>query len=66
MVARVSLDLSRPIRPRVRSSRNVICVETDRLDRAAVISTASPATVIRDLRGSPRCGDRADVAGTAG
>jgi type IV pilus assembly protein PilQ len=50
MVARVSLDLSRPIRPRVRSSRNVIYVETDRLDRAAVISTASPATVIRDLR----------------
>jgi type IV pilus assembly protein PilQ len=50
MVARVSLDLSQPIRPRVRSSRNVIYVETDRLDRAAVISTASPATVIRDLR----------------
>ncbi len=28
----------------------MIYVETDRLDRAAVISTASPATVIRDLR----------------
>ena len=34
-VARVSLDLVQPIRPRVRSSRNVIFIEADRLDRAA-------------------------------
>ena len=51
-IARVSLDLAQPIRPRVRSSRNVIYVEADRLDRAAagVISAAGPASVIRDLR----------------
>jgi type IV pilus assembly protein PilQ len=51
-VARVSLDLIQPIRPRVRSSRNVIYVEADRLDRAAagVISAVGPATVIRDLQ----------------
>jgi type IV pilus secretin PilQ/predicted competence protein len=51
-VARVSLDLVQPIRPRVRSSRNVIFVEADRLDRAAagVISGAGPSSVIRDLQ----------------
>ncbi len=51
-VARVSMLLAQPIRPRVRSSRNVIYVEADRLDRAVagVISTAGPATVIRDLQ----------------
>ena len=50
-VARVSLDLAQPIRPRVRSSRNVIYVEADRLDRAAagVISAVGPSSVIRDL-----------------
>jgi len=51
-VARVSLDLVRPIRPRVRSSRNVIFIEADRLDRAApgVISGVGPSSVIRDLQ----------------
>jgi type IV pilus assembly protein PilQ len=51
-VARVSLDLVQPIRPRVRSSRNVIFIEADRLDRAAagVISSVGPSSVIRDLQ----------------
>jgi type IV pilus assembly protein PilQ len=51
-VARVSVDLAQPIRPRVRSSRNVIYVEADRLDRAAagVISASGPSSVIRDMR----------------
>src|SRR5215470_11730978 len=51
-IARVSLDLVQPIRPRVRSSRNVIFVEADRLDRAAagVISAVGPSSVIRDLQ----------------
>jgi type IV pilus assembly protein PilQ len=51
-VARVSLDLVQPIRPRVRSSRNVIFIEADRLDRAAagVISGVGPSSVIRDLQ----------------
>src|SRR6058998_1705829 len=50
-IARVNVDLAQPIRPRVRSSRNVIYVEADRLDRAAagVISAAGPSSVIRDL-----------------
>ena len=51
-IARVSVALAQPIRPRVRSSRNVIYVEADRLDRAAagVVSSAGPSTAIRDLR----------------
>jgi len=51
-VARVSLDLVQPVRPRVRSASNVIFVEADRLDRAAagVISAVGPSTVIRDLQ----------------
>jgi type IV pilus secretin PilQ/predicted competence protein len=51
-VARVSLDLVQPIHPRVRSSRNVIYVEADRLDRAAagVIVNVGPSSVIRDLQ----------------
>jgi type IV pilus assembly protein PilQ len=50
-IARVSVALAQPVRPRVRSSRNVIYVETDRLDRAApgAISAAGPSSVIRDL-----------------
>src|SRR5918912_3617638 len=41
-IARVSAGLAQPIRPRVRSSRDVIYVEADRLDRAAagVVSSA--------------------------
>jgi type IV pilus assembly protein PilQ len=52
-VARIRMTLSQAMRPRVRSSRNVIYVETDRLDRvtgAGAISTAGPASAIRDLR----------------
>jgi type IV pilus assembly protein PilQ len=51
-VARVSLDLVQPIHPRVRSSRNVIYVEADRLDRApaGVITNVGPSSVIRDLQ----------------
>src|SRR4029453_18595989 len=51
-VAGVSLGLVQPIPPRVRSSRNVIFVEADRLDRAAagVISAVGPSSVIRDLQ----------------
>ncbi|MBI4266120.1 MAG: AMIN domain-containing protein, partial [Acidobacteria bacterium] len=53
-VARVSLLLSQPLRPRVRSSRNVIYVEADRLDRgpttAGAIAPAGPASAIRDVR----------------
>jgi len=49
-VARVSLDLVQPVRPRVRSSRNVIFIEADRLDRAAAgVSDVGPSSVIRDL-----------------
>jgi type IV pilus assembly protein PilQ len=50
-VARVSVDLVQPVRPRVRSSRNVIYVEADRLDRAAagVVGAVGPSSVIRDL-----------------
>ena len=53
-VARVRMTLTQPMRPRVRSSRNVIYVEADRLERGAgdagMISTAGPATAIRDVR----------------
>ena len=52
-VARVRMTLSQPMRPRVRSSKNVIFVETDRLDRASsagTIALAGPASAIRDLR----------------
>jgi type IV pilus secretin PilQ/predicted competence protein len=58
-VARVHLTLNQPIRPRVRSARNVIFVEADRVDAApsvasGVINLAGPATAIRDLRVSKR------------
>jgi type IV pilus assembly protein PilQ len=46
------VDLVQPNPPRVRSSRNVIFIEADRLDRAAagVISSVGPSSVIRDLQ----------------
>src|SRR5687767_833947 len=56
-VARVRMHLAQPMRPRVRSSRNVIFIETDRLDRvssAGTVSLAGPASAIRDLRVSTR------------
>ena len=53
-VARVRMVLAQPMRPRVRSSRNVIYVEADRLDRAVstagTIGTAGPSSAIRDVR----------------
>ena len=53
-VARIRMTLTQPTRPRVRSARNMIYVEADRLDRAPVkdgtISTAGPASAIRDVR----------------
>ena len=53
--ARVSLSLEQPIRPRVRSSKNMIYIETDRIDRAAagVIGSVGPSSVIRDLQRGP-------------
>jgi hypothetical protein len=55
IVARVRLTLDHPMRPRVRSARNVIFVEADRVDSpptagAGVISLAGPAAAIRDVR----------------
>ena len=43
-LARVQMTLAYPVRPRVRSSRNMIYVEADRLDRA-VRSPADPQAV---------------------
>ena len=58
-VARIRMTLSQPVRPRVRSTRNVIVVEADRLDRApngnnAVVSPAGPAAAIHDIRHTRR------------
>jgi type IV pilus assembly protein PilQ len=59
-IARIRLQLDRPMRPRVRSSRNMIYVEADRLDRAsavaAVNAVAGPASAIRDVRATSRPG----------
>jgi type IV pilus assembly protein PilQ len=52
-VARIRMLLTQPMRPRVRSSRNVIFVEADRLDRAATAVgtvTGGPSSAIRDVR----------------
>ena len=51
-VARVRLTLNQPIRPRVRSTRNVIVVEADRPELGAsnTVSMAGPSSAIRDLR----------------
>ncbi len=56
-VARVRMSLSHPMRPRVRTVRNVIYVEADRIDAtpsAGTISLAGPATAIRDVRATRR------------
>src|SRR5688572_18331922 len=49
-VARVQMKLAHAVRPRVRSSRNMIYVEADRLDRAVLTAvttaTAGPASAI--------------------
>ena len=51
-VARVQMTLSEAVRPRVRSSKNMIFVEADRLDRAPATASVpmGPAAVIRDLQ----------------
>jgi type IV pilus assembly protein PilQ len=54
-VARVRVTLSQPMRPRVRSARNVIYVEADRPERgvtadSGMISLSGPSSAIRDLR----------------
>ena len=41
-IARVSVALSLPLRPRVRSSRNIIYIEADRLDRGASAGARLP------------------------
>jgi type IV pilus assembly protein PilQ len=55
-VARVHVKLLQPLRPRVRSSRNIIYIEADRLDRPANVTNAiinggsNPSSAIRDVR----------------
>jgi type IV pilus assembly protein PilQ len=54
-VTRVRMTLDQPVRPRVRSARNVIYVEADRPDShptagSGAISLAGPAAAIRDIR----------------
>ncbi|MGE0446034.1 MAG: type IV pilus secretin PilQ, partial [Vicinamibacterales bacterium] len=56
-VTRVRLSLTHAVRPRVRSARNVIFIETDRVDtpvNRGVIGAIGPASAIRDLRVSAR------------
>ena len=52
-VTRVQLTLSQPARPRVRSARNVIFVEADRLDTdapaASPVAALGPSTTIQDV-----------------
>lgn len=51
-VARISMGLAHAMRPRVRSSRNLIMVEAERADAAGTeaVSLTGPAAVIRDVR----------------
>jgi type IV pilus assembly protein PilQ len=53
-VARVRLLLAQPIRPRVRSERNLIYVEASRLDQPLAVlgstGPGGPSSAIRDLR----------------
>jgi type IV pilus secretin PilQ/predicted competence protein len=57
-VARVRLTLNQAVRPRVKSTRNVIVVEADRADRTpnghAMVAFAGPASAIRDVRTTRR------------
>jgi type IV pilus assembly protein PilQ len=58
-VARVRLTLSQPMRPRVRSSRNIITVEADRPEngvtaKSGMISMSGPSAAIRDVRVTQR------------
>ena len=54
-VARVHVALLQPLRPRVRSARNVIYIEADRLDRPAnmtnaIVNGSNLSSAIRDIR----------------
>ena len=56
-VARVRITFRHPLRPRVRSSRNMIYVEADRIDGTAkgpMLDVASPTAAIRDIRVTQR------------
>ena len=55
-IARVSMALTEPLRPRVRSSRNVIYVEADRLDRArtSASAVAGPASALLHVSAARR------------
>jgi type IV pilus assembly protein PilQ len=59
-IARVQLTLSAAVRPRVRSSRNVIFVEADRLDTdapsAGTVAGIGPTTTIKEILVQPRDG----------
>jgi len=62
-VARVQLTLSAAVRPRVRSARNIIYVEADRLDTdtpsAGTVAGIGPTTTIKDILVQPREGGAA-------
>src|SRR5688572_8567029 len=60
-VARVRLTLSQPMRPRVRSTRNIITIEADRpelgvTNQSGMISMSGPSAAIRDVRVMQRGG----------
>jgi type IV pilus assembly protein PilQ len=59
-VARVQLTLSAAVRPRVRSARNIIFVEADRLDTdapsAGTVAAIGPTTTIKEILVQPRDG----------
>jgi type IV pilus assembly protein PilQ len=59
-VARVQLTLAAAVRPRVRSSRNIIFVEADRLDTDApsvgTVAALGPTSTIKDILVQPRQG----------
>jgi len=56
-VARVRITFRQPIRPRIRSSRNMILVEADRVDATAAprtLDVGASAATIRDVRVTQR------------
>ena len=58
-VTRIRMALAQPVKPRVRSSRNMLYVEADRVDTdpsRPMISSSGPAAVIRDVRTAARGG----------
>jgi type IV pilus assembly protein PilQ len=58
-VARIRMTLSQAVRPHVRSARNVLYVEADRVEDSGVrpmISAAGPSSMIRDVRAVQREG----------